>query len=326
MMANTVESSWNSSSAGSTDSENFHKPVLLVETINWIEPSEEGFYLDGTVGGGGHSKLLLDSCKSCRIIAVDQDPQALVAAKTVLESYGDRVSFVHARFDQVLDEFPLEGPLSGAILDLGVSSHQLDEDERGFTFRKQATLDMRMDSTNSSLTTATHILNEAPEEELEQIFRDYGEEPRSRKLAHRIVTKRQKTPLLTSDDLVAVLYTTFKRAPTNREKARIFQALRIAINDELGCLERGLERIRMDLGNGASFAVITYHSLEDRIVKRSFREWSRSCICPPKFPICNCRGKALGSVPRSKGIRPSDLEIQENSRARSARLRVWRKA
>ena len=137
-MEKTVESRWNASAEGSAGPGNFHKPVLLVETINWIEPSEEGFYLDGTVGGGGHSKLLLDSCKSCRIIAVDQDPQALEVAKTVLESYGDRVSFVHARFDQVLDEFPLEGPLSGAILDLGVSSHQLDKNERGFTFRKQA--------------------------------------------------------------------------------------------------------------------------------------------------------------------------------------------
>jgi len=325
-MKAAVESSWSPSSNKGDHSGGFHKPVLLVETINWIKPSDEGFYLDGTVGGGGHSKLLLDTCKSCKLIAVDRDPEALSVAKTILESHADRVSFVHARFDQVLDMFPLEVPLSGAFLDLGVSSHQLDDDERGFTFREQAALDMRMDCTNSNLPKATQILNEASEDELERIFRDYGEEPRSRRLAHGIISRRQKAPLQTSDDLMAVVYKIFRRAPKNSEKARIFQALRISINDELGCLERGLKRIRMDLNSGGCLAVITYHSLEDRIVKRSFREWSKSCICPPKFPICNCRGEALGNIPVPKGITPSDLEIKENPRARSARLRVWRKA
>ena len=304
----------------------FHKPVLLVEAINWIEPKGDGVYLDGTVGGGGHSKLLLDTCETCRIIAVDQDSQALSIAKRVLKSYRDRTSFVHARFDQALDHFSLQGLLSGAFLDLGVSSRQLDDDARGFTFRKNVNLDMRMDCANSKLPTAAQVLNEASEEKLEKIFRDYGEEPKARKLAHGIVSRRRNNPFLTSDDLVAILYKTFRRIPKNKEKARIFQALRISINDELGCLSRGLERIRMDLESGASFVVITYHSLEDRIVKRSFREWSQSCICPPKIPVCSCRGKALGHVPLARGVKPSSDEIQQNSRARSARLRIWRKA
>ncbi|MBH16407.1 MAG: 16S rRNA (cytosine(1402)-N(4))-methyltransferase [Gemmatimonadetes bacterium] len=325
-MDNNVDSGWDATSHGITKLTDFHKPVLLVETISWIKPNGEGFYLDGTVGGGGHSRLLLDSCKSCKLVAVDRDPQALSFAKTVLKPYGDRVRFVHARFDQALDEISLETPLAGALLDLGVSSHQLDDDQRGFTFRKHVSLDMRMDCSDADPLTATQILNEAREEELEKIFRDYGEEPRARKLAYEIVSTRQRKPFVTSNDLVAVLQKTFHRAPKNKEKARIFQALRITVNDELGCLKRGLKRIRVDLDSGASFAVITYHSLEDRIVKRLFREWSQSCICPPKFPVCNCRGKALGHVPLAKGITPSDLEIQQNSRARSARLRVWRKA
>ena len=325
-METTFLSSGKSTSGEISTGEDFHKPVLLSETIDWVKSKGEGFYLDGTVGGGGHSKLLLDTCKGCRVIAVDRDPQALSIAKTTLESYGDRVIFVHARFDQALDQFSLQSPLSGAFLDLGVSSRQLDDDERGFTFRKNVNLDMRMDCANSDHPTAAQILNEAPEEKLENIFRDYGEEPRARKLANGIVSRRQKNPFLTSDDLVAILYKTFKRTPKTQEKARIFQALRICINDELGCLSRGLERIRMDLDSGASFAVITYHSLEDRIVKHSFREWSQSCICPPKIPICSCRGEPLGHVPLVRGVKPSDDEIQENSRARSARLRIWRKA
>ncbi len=325
-METALDSGRDSTSGGTSNAEKFHKPVLLVETINWIKPRGGGFYLDGTVGSGGHSKLLLDTCETCRVIAVDRDPQALSMAKTALGSYRDRISFVHARFDQVLDHFSLQGPLSGAFLDLGVSSRQLDDDARGFTFRKNVNLDMRMDCANSELPTAAQILNGASEEELEKIFRNYGEEPKARKLAHGIVSRRQNNPFLTSDDLVAILYKTFKKIPRNKEKARIFQALRISINDELGCLSRGLERIRMDLDSGASFVVITYHSLEDRIVKRSFREWSQSCICPPKIPVCSCRGKALGHVPLARGVRPSSDEIQQNSRARSARLRIWRKA
>ena len=312
-------SEWTESLAG------FHDPVLVREVMKFLTPSGEGAYLDGTVGGGGHSAILLKECASCEVIAVDRDPDALEAAKAGLAPFGARVRFVQARFDEALRSADLSEPLAGVLLDLGVSSHQLDSDRRGFAFRVGVELDMRMDGTQTGQPSAAQILNSEPEEALARIFHEYGEEPRSRGLARAVVERRAATPFRTSDDLVAVLYKTLGRIPKAKDKARIFQALRIAVNDELTCLERGLTEFREAMAPDARMVVISYHSLEDRLVKNAFRDWSRSCVCPPGMPVCTCRGAPLGSVLTRKAVRPSEVEVRRNPRARSARLRAWKK-
>ena len=312
-------SEWTESPTG------FHDPVLPREVLEFMAPSGDGVYLDGTVGGGGHSALLLTECVTCSVIAVDRDADALDAAKATLAPFGTRVRFLRARFDEAPRAADLSEPLAGVLLDLGLSSHQLDSDRRGFAFRAGVVLDMRMDATREEEPSAAQILNSEPEEALARIFYEYGEEPRSRALARSIVERRAATPFRTSDDLVAVLYRLLGRAPKAKEKARIFQALRIAVNEELVCLERGLDELREAMAPNARFAVISYHSLEDRIVKNAFRDWSRSCVCPPGMPVCTCRGEPLGSVLTRRTVRPSEIEVRRNPRARSARLRVWRK-
>lgn len=310
---------WMESPAG------FHDPVLVREVIDLIAPSGDGVYLDGTVGRGGHSAILLAECAGCRVIAVDRDPEALEVAKATLAPFGSRVGFIQARFDEALRAADLSEPLAGVLLDLGVSSHQLDSDRRGFAFRAGVELDMRMDATQADKPSAAHILNYESEEALARIFHEYGEEPRSRALARAVAERRATTPFRTSDDLVGVLYRTLGRVPSAKEKARIFQSLRIAVNDELICLERGLSAFSDAMAPNARLAVISYHSLEDRLVKNAFRDWSRSCVCPPGMPVCTCRGRPLGSALTRKAVRPSEIELRRNPRARSARLRVWRK-
>jgi 16S rRNA (cytosine1402-N4)-methyltransferase len=295
------------------------------EALEMLDPSDSGFYLDGTVGGGGHTRLLLEACPECRVLAVDRDPEALLEARTALGTYRARVRFLAERFDRApRDPEVRDRGLDGALLDLGVSSRQLDADDRGFTFRRGAPLDMRMGADTSI--DARTVLAEAPEEELVRIFREYGEEPRARRLAREVVKRRRTAPLATSDDLVAALAGALGRAPSMKEKARIFQALRIAVNQELEALEQGLPAIRDVMNGGAVFVVIAYHSLEDRAVKNAFRDWSRACICPPEVPICVCRGEALGQTLTRKVVRPSEAEVSRNPRARSARLRAWRRA
>lgn len=303
--------------------ESYHEPVLLEEVLDVLEPAEGELFLDGTLGGGGHARALLERCATCRIVGVDRDPEALDEARGALAGVLDRVELVHGTFDRAVELGGLEGKgtLSGALLDLGVSSHQLDEDARGFAFRRGVPLDMRMERTGADRT-AAEILNEATEAELTRIFRDYGEEPRARKLAREIVRRRTRGGFSTSDDLVNALAGALGKAPGAQDKARIFQALRIEVNDEMGALERALESIRDALGPGERLAVVAYHSLEDRMVKHSFREWSRECVCPPGLPICVCRGKALGTTLTRRPVRPGEEEIARNPRARSARLRA----
>jgi 16S rRNA (cytosine1402-N4)-methyltransferase len=303
----------------------FHEPVLAQEVIEFLAPVGEGVYLDGTVGGGGHSAVLLEECATCRLLAVDRDPDALEVAKAALAPFGDRVRFLLVRFDEALATAGLVEPLAGVLLDLGVSSYQLDSDSRGFAFRTGVQLDMRMDARKEGSATAAEILNSEPEETLARIFHEYGEEPRSRALARAVVARRSATPFSTSDDLVAVLYRTLGRAPKANEKARVFQALRIAVNEELAALERGLNAFREALAPGARMVVIAYHSLEDRLVKNAFRDWSRACVCPPGMPVCTCRGEPLGRLLTRRAVRPSETEVRRNPRARSARLRAWRK-
>ena len=303
----------------------YHEPVLGDEVIQLLGPQRAGLYLDGTVGGGGHTRQIVQRCSDCRVLAVDRDADAIEHARLSLAEFGDRVRFLHARFDDApSDPEAREEGLDGALLDLGVSSYQIETDARGFTFRKGVALDMRMDM--SGFPDARSFLAEASEERLAQVFRDFGEEPRARRLAREVVKRRATAPLESSDDLVAALAVTLGRSPSAQDKARIFQAVRIAVNEELEALERGLPAIREVMNDGAVMVVISYHSLEDRLVKNAFREWSRSCVCPPEVMKCVCRGRPLGETLTKKPVRPSESETRSNPRARSARLRAWRRA
>ena len=310
---------------GSTD-DRYHEPVLGREVMDLLELRGEGLYLDGTVGGGGHARLLLERCGACRVLAMDRDPEALAHSSRVLEPYRHRVRFLRARFDRGVDDLEVrDRGLDGALLDLGVSSRQLDAEDRGFTYRYGAPLDMRMDASEGG-ETAADVLSHEDEKELARLFRELAEEPRARKLAREIVRRRVAKPFRISDDLVAALAAAVGRAPTHQEKARVFQALRIRVNQELESLTTALDGIRDVLLPGAVLAVISYHSLEDRLVKHAFREWSRDCVCPPGFPVCRCRGRALGETLTRRPIMASPEEVARNPRARSAHLRAWRAA
>lgn len=304
-----------------TDGAGFrHEPVMVAEVVAQLRPERGGWYFDGTVGGGGHAEALLSASPEVRLIAVDRDPQALEAARRRLAPFGDRVRWVHADFAEGAEQ--VEEALSGALLDLGVSSWQLDRMERGFTFRQGAPLDMRMGATGE---TAADLLNRASEERLADILYYYGEERRSRRFARLIVERRASRPFERSEDLVEVLERVIPRA-TMQDRARIFQALRIAVNDELSLLERALPALRDALVGGGVMVVLTYHSLEDREVKNAFREWSRACVCPPELPVCQCRGEPLGESLTRKPLEATPAELEVNPRARSAKLRAWRKA
>lgn len=304
----------------------YHEPVLGRQVADLLALRAGGLYLDGTVGGGGHARLLLERCSGCRILAVDRDTEALAHARRVLGRYGSRIRFLHSRFDRAVEDAEvMEHGLEGALLDLGVSSRQLDSERRGFSFRPGAPLDMRMEPSEGGAT-AAELLSGADEGALARIFRELGEEPRARSLAREVVRRRSAAPLRTSDDLVAALASALGRAPNRREKARVFQALRIEVNDELEALASALDSLREALLPGGVLAVISYHSLEDRTVKHAFRDWSRSCVCPPDFPVCRCRGRALGETLTRRPVRPALAELERNPRAGSARLRAWRKA
>jgi 16S rRNA (cytosine1402-N4)-methyltransferase len=298
---------------------------MVAEVLHYLQP-DGGLYLDGTLGGGGHTLALLERCPSCRVIAVDRDPDARLSAEARLAAHLGRVRFLATTFDRApFDAGIRENGIQGALLDLGISSHQIDTQQRGFQFQRGAPLDMRMEGADSG-PGAADLLNEASEEELTRVFRELGEEPRARRLAREVVKRRTTHAFATSDDLVGALSTVLQRSPTNQDKARIFQALRIAVNEELEILARALPELREVLLPAGVLVVIAYHSLEDRIVKTAFREWSQECVCPPGLPICVCRGHALGETLTRKPVRPTAEETERNPRSRSALLRAWRKA
>lgn len=304
----------------------YHTPVLVDQVVKAFTPVAPGTVLDGTVGGGGHALALLEAFPDVTLLGTDRDPEALRAAEVALAGHADRVRLLHCTFDQAIEKSGVvAATLSGALLDLGVSGHQLDANDRGFTFRRGAVLDMRMDP-ESGGPTAAAFLNESSSTELADTFRDYGDIPRAGRLAHVIVRRREREPFRTSDDLVGALSASLDRSPTASEKARLFQSVRIAINTEIESLERALPALRDALAPLGTLVVIAYHSVEDRAVKHTFREWSRTCVCPPGLPICACRGEALGNTITRKPISPTSQEIEANPRARSARLRAWRKA
>lgn len=294
---------------------------MVREVLTYLEPERGGVYFDGTLGGGGHTEAILEASDNARVIGVDQDPEALAVASKRLEKYGERVRIVRANFADAAETG--EEALAGALLDLGISSRHIDAPERGFSFRSGTQLDMRMDPRGNS---AADLLNHLPEADLADIFYYYGEERRSRRLARDIVHHRKTHPYHTSDDLLHSMERALGPRLEAQDKARIFQALRIAVNNELEVLERALPALRDRLEPAGIMVVLSYHSLEDRRVKDAFREWSRSCICPPEVLVCQCRGVPLGKVLTKKPLLASDEEVQANVRARSAKLRAWRKA
>lgn len=310
-------------SSGAGEPTGYHAPALVEEVLTYLQPGRGGVYLDGTLGGGGHSEAILVAGPTARLIGVDQDPEAQAVAARRLERFRDRIELIQGNFADVSAE--LEVPLAGVLLDLGVSSHQIDEGARGFSFRRGVPLDMRMDPASAG-PTAADLLNELPERELADIFYRYGEERRSRRLAAEVVRRRATVPFRTSDELAAAVQAVLGVRTDAQDRARIFQALRIAVNAELEVLERALPRLRDLLEPAGVMVVLSYHSLEDRRVKDSFREWSRDCVCPPELPVCRCRGVALGETLTRKPVRPGAAEIAANPRARSALLRAWRRA
>jgi 16S rRNA (cytosine1402-N4)-methyltransferase len=304
----------------------YHAPVMVDEVLRYLEPERGGVYLDGTLGGGGHSEAILERSGSASVIGVDRDPEAVAEAGERLARFGDRFRAVRSNFADAVEAAGVEaGSLAGVLLDLGISSHQIDEERRGFTFRAGAPLDMRMAGSSASEATAADLLNELPEEELATIFRRYGEEKRARHMARIVGEMRARGPFERSEHLVEAVERAIPRA-TVQDRARIFQALRIAVNREMEALEDGLPRFRDALAPGGVLVVLSYHSLEDRIVKDAVREWSRSCTCPPQLPVCVCGGVAPGIALTRKPLFASEAETAANARARSARLRAWRRA
>ena len=293
----------------------YHVPVLLPEVLAAAGPSRR--VVDGTLGGGGHAAAFL--AQGAEVLGIDRDPEALAAAHTRL---GDQnVTLLEAAYGspEALDAVRRFAP-DFILLDLGVSSHQLDDEGRGFTFRPGTVLDMRMGGKGL---TAAEWLNEAPEDELRQAFRDFGDERRAPSLAREIVRRRARQLFATSDDLVNAIRAVLGPRSGPGDFARLFQAVRIAVNDELGGLAEALPALRDVLPPGGRLAVISYHSGEDRIVKHLFRDWARACVCAPETPRCVCRGRPLGTV-TGRPIVAGDAEIAANPRARSARLRVFR--
>ena len=309
-------------------SEFTHRPVLLGECMEALNIRPDGVYFDGTLGRAGHSREIARRLTTGRLICVDRDQAALDAARERLAPWMDRVELVHSNFDRVdeiLDRLSLPG-VDGMLFDLGVSSPQLDDGSRGFSYMADAPLDMRMDQGEGL--TAAEVVNGWPQEELRRIISRYGEERYAPQIAGAIVRRREDKPVSTTLELVEIIKSAMP-GKALREKQhpakRTFQAIRIAVNDELASVERMLQRAVPRLNRGGRLAVITFHSLEDRIVKTGLAEFARGCTCPPDFPVCVCGRTPDIKLVSRKPILPSQQELEENSRARSAKLRVAEK-
>jgi 16S rRNA (cytosine1402-N4)-methyltransferase len=303
----------------------YHAPALVAPVLDLLGGAQ--LILDGTLGGGGHSAALLDAGVP-HVIGIDRDPAALAAATCRLEAAGREGRFEshrgnYADLDAILS---LAGRrFDGILLDLGISSHQIDDATRGFSFRAGAPLDMRMGA--DAPRTAAELLDEEDEDELARLFSEYGDEPRASRLAREIVRRRATRPFSTSDDLVGAIRAVLGARSGAPEFARLFQAVRIAVNEEITGLRRALPALRDRLAPAGTLVVIAYHSGEDRLVKHAFREWSADCVCPPKHPMCTCGGgHSFGEVLTRRAIVAGVDEVARNPRARSARLRAWRRA
>lgn len=306
-----------------------HEPVLLEEVLQWMNVRQDGVYCDGTLGGGGHSEAILKaSGGTARVYGIDRDENAIHAATERLKEFPGFTA-IRGNFHDAKALLEAAGalPLDGVLLDLGVSSPQLDVAERGFSYHEDALLDMRMDQSQGM--TAAELLNTADERELTEIIRDYGEEKWAVRIARIICEHRLKKPFETTFDLVravdAAIPKAVRRKDDGHSARRTFQAVRIAVNDELKPLEQALKDLTDCLKPGGRICVITFHSLEDRIVKRCFRTLENPCICPPKAPICTCGRKPVVKVLAGGAVAPSAAETERNPRARSAKLRIAEK-
>lgn len=304
-----------------------HKSVLLQECIEALSIRPDGIYVDGTLGGGGHS---YEICKRLgekgRLIGIDQDLAAIRSAGERLKEFGDRVTIVrdnYVNFNRILDDLGIHG-VDGILLDIGVSSYQLDTADRGFSYKEDAPLDMRMDQRNSL--TAREIVNEYSERELYHVIRDYGEDSFAKNIAKHIVKAREEAPIETTGQLVEIIKAAIPakiRSTGGHPAKRTFQALRIECNHELTVLENSIDGMIGRLNPKGRIAIISFHSLEDRIVKNKFRENENPCICPPDFPVCVCGRTSRGRVITRKPVLPSEEECRENKRAKSSKLRVF---
>lgn len=304
-----------------------HFSVLLNETIEQLAIKENGIYVDGTLGGGGHaSEVLARLGEEGRLIGIDQDGAAIEAAGARLAPYGERVTIVRSNYSampKVLNQLGIQG-VDGILLDLGVSSYQLDTAERGFTYREDVPLDMRMDQRQQK--TARDIVNEYTEMELYRIIRDYGEDKFAKNIARHIVAAREKKPVETTGELTEIIKASIPmkvRAKGGHPSKKTFQAIRIELNQELDVLKNTLDQMIDLLNDHGRICVITFHSLEDRIVKNIFNTNERPCTCPPSFPVCVCGRKSKGRVVTRKPILPGEEELAVNSRSKSAKLRVF---
>ena len=309
-------------------SEFHHVSVLLDECIEGLNIKPDGIYVDGTLGGAGHSYHIAEKLTTGRLIGIDRDPVALKAAGERLSPFADRVTLVHSNFcrmGQVLQELGISG-VDGILLDLGVSSPQLDDGSRGFSYMTDAPLDMRMD--NGDALSADTVVNTWSYEELKRILYDYGEERYAPAIAAAIVRKREISPIRTTLELVDVIRSAMPPAAL-REKQhpakRTFQAIRIAVNDELNSVSKAMDAAIPCLNPGGRLAVITFHSLEDRIIKNAMAAVAKGCICPPEFPVCVCGRKPQVTVLTRKPIVSGEEELERNPRARSAKLRICEK-
>ena len=304
-----------------------HASVLLNETIDSLNIKPDGIYVDGTLGGGGHS---FEICKRLgdggRLIGIDQDLDAIAAATERLQPYKDKVTIVHSNYqdiDSVLKGLSISG-VDGIVLDLGVSSYQLDNVDRGFTYREDTPLDMRMDQTQPM--TAKDIVNDYSEMELYRVIRDYGEEQFAKNIAKHIVRARLDKPIETTGELNEIIKAAIPaklRQGTGHPPKKTFQAIRIELNHELDVLEQSLDTMIKLLNPGGRLSIITFHSLEDRIVKTIYRRNMNPCTCPPSFPVCTCGKVSMGKVVTRKPIVPSEQELADNKRAKSSKLRVF---
>lgn len=302
-----------------------HVPVLLDEVIERLDIKEDGIYIDGTLGGGGHSMEIVKKLTSGKLIGIDQDTNALKKAGEVLKDEKDKTILIHDNYvniDEILNDLDIE-KVDGILLDIGVSSHQIDEEDRGFSYHKDGPLDMRMDKTNEF--SAWDVVNKYSEKDLEGIIWDYGEDRWAKRIAEFIVEERKINPIDTTFQLVDVIKKAIPkkiRMEGGHPAKQTFQAIRIEVNGELDVLKESIPKMCKRLKKGGRICIITFHSLEDRIVKNIFRELNKECICPSEFPICVCDKKREVKIITRKPIVPNEKEIEINTRSRSSKLRV----
>jgi len=307
----------------------FHTPVMLEKVLQSLRCKPGGIYVDGTLGGGGHARAILENtAPDGLLIGIDRDDDALLESEKRLQPFGQRKILIKGNFadiGEILTNLNIR-KVDGILLDLGVSSHQLDTADRGFSFSLDAPLDMRMDQ--SSRYRAYDLVNLSPEKELRKVIRDYGEEPMAGRIARAILAKRASVPIRTTIELADVVCRAVRRQGVRKKvhpATKTFQAIRIAVNQELSNLSTGMDAGIDQLGRGGRFSIISFHSLEDRIVKETFRSWEGRCQCPPGLPVCQCQREAKLRVLTRKPLRPEAGESETNPRARSARLRTAEK-